>query len=109
LCELSTSLSGNSFNANFLNVFLFDTLLSKETNKDGRKSRFDKVAKNRVMETNIPNATVPPKLESVNTENPSNNTIEVYSILIPVSLIAAYTDFLIFQSLETSSCLYRAK
>ena len=42
-----------------------------------------------VMDTNIPRATVPPKLEIANTENPKNKTMEVYNILTPVSFKAA--------------------
>ena len=35
------------------------------------------MANNRVALTNAPSATVPPKLEIVNVENPKNSTIDV--------------------------------
>ena len=56
---------------------LLAMLLSKDNNKDGSNSKLDNMANNRVVETNAPNATVPPKLDIVNTENPKNKTIEV--------------------------------
>ena len=44
---------------------------------EGNKSRFETIANNKVIETKPPNAIVPPKLDTVNTKNPKNNTIEV--------------------------------
>ena len=52
-------------------------LLSSESNKDGNNNKLDNMANNKVADTNPPKATVPPKLEMVNTENPKNRTIEV--------------------------------
>ncbi len=50
---------------------------SRDNNNDGNNSKLESIANSNVAETNAPNATVPPKLEIVNTENPKNNTIEV--------------------------------
>ena len=52
-------------------------VLSSESNNAGNKIRFEIIAKSNVVATNPPNATVPPKLDNVNTENPKNNTTEV--------------------------------
>lgn len=56
---------------------LLAMLRSNESNNEGRSKRLDNIANNSVAETNPPKATVPPKLEMVNTENPKNNTMEV--------------------------------
>ena len=48
-------------------------------------------------------------LKLTKTKNPKNNTIEVYTILTPVSFKALKTDFLIFHLLKINSCLYFAK
>ena len=56
---------------------LFAILLSKDNNNEGNSNKLDNMANNKVVETSAPKATVPPKLEMVNTENPKNNTIEV--------------------------------
>jgi len=45
-------------------------VLSNESNNAGNKIRFEIIAKSNVVATNPPNATVPPKLDNVNTENP---------------------------------------
>ena len=63
--------------AGSFNTFLLAILRSSESNKEGNKIKFDSIANKRVIETNPPKATVPPKLEMVNTENPKNSTIEV--------------------------------
>ena len=52
-------------------------LRSNDSNKEGSKSKFDNMANNKVIDTNAPNATVPPKLEMVNTEKPKNKTMDV--------------------------------
>ena len=44
---------------------------------------------NSVNDINTPNATVPPKLEAAKIEKPQNKIIEVYTILKPVSFMAA--------------------
>lgn len=49
---------------------LFAILRSKESNSEGSKSKLDNMANSKVADTKAPNATVPPKLEMVNTENP---------------------------------------
>ena len=58
-------------------VSLFAMLLSKESRSVGSRSRFESMAKSSVMETSAPKATVPPKLEMVNTEKPKKSTMEV--------------------------------
>lgn len=59
------------------NVSLFAIFLSSESNKEGNKIKFEVIANRSVIETNPPKAIVPPKLDTVNTKNPKNNTIEV--------------------------------
>lgn len=44
---------------------------------------------NKVKDTSTPKATVPPKLDAEKIEKPENKIIDVYTILNPVSLIAA--------------------
>ena len=56
---------------------LFAIVFSNESNRDGSNNKLEVIANNRVMETKPPKAIVPPKLETVNTKNPKNNTIEV--------------------------------
>ena len=58
--------------------FLFLVIfLSKESNKAGNNKRLEIIANNNVTETSPPKAWVPPKLETINTRNPKNNTIDV--------------------------------
>ena len=47
---------------------------TNDNNKEGSNNRLDNIANNKVMDTKIPNATVPPKLEMANTEKPKNKT-----------------------------------
>ena len=61
----------------FLSTSLFAILRSNDNNSDGSKIKLASIASNNVAETNVPKATVPPKLDIANTENPKNNTIEV--------------------------------
>lgn len=56
---------------------LFAILRSNDSSRDGNNSKLESIAKRRVIETRAPKATVPPKLEMVNTEKPKNSTIEV--------------------------------
>lgn len=63
--------------AGSLKIFLFAILRSNVKSKDGNKRRFETMANKRVTETNPPSAIVPPKLDTVNTKKPKNNTIEV--------------------------------
>ena len=58
-------------------ISLFAMLLSKDKRRDGSNNKFANIANNKVMETNPPKATVPPKLEIIKTEKPKNKTIEV--------------------------------
>ena len=60
-----------------LNVFLFAMFFSNDNNKAGSNNKFDAIANNKVIETNPPNAMVPPKLDTVNTKKPKYSTIEV--------------------------------
>ena len=57
-------------------VSLFAILLSKDKSKEGNNNKLDNIANNKVADTKAPNATVPPKFDSVNTENPKNKTME---------------------------------
>ena len=60
-----------------LRTSLLAILLSSDNSSDGSNNKFASIANNSVAETNPPNATVPPKLEIVNTEKPKNSTIDV--------------------------------
>ena len=62
-----------------------------------------------VNDTKTPNATVPPKLDAEKIENPLNKIIEVYTILNPVSLIAADIASAAPLPFFLSSCLYLVK
>ena len=84
-------------------------LLSRDNSREGSSNKLESIANSNVIDTNMPRATVPPKLDIANTENPKNKTIEVYNILTPVSLKAAYTDFQIFHLFAINSCRYFAK
>ena len=48
-----------------------------ESNNEGSNNRLASMANKSVAETSPPNATVPPKLLIINTENPKNSTMEV--------------------------------
>ena len=50
---------------------------SNESSMEGKRSKLDSIANNKVADTNAPKATVPPKSETVKTENPKNSTIDV--------------------------------
>ena len=63
--------------AGSLNTFLLAILRSNDNSNDGNKIKFESMANKRVIDTKAPNATVPPKLDMVNTENPKNKTIDV--------------------------------
>ena len=63
--------------AGSLRTSLLAIFLSNESNKDGNNSKLESIAKSKVIETKAPKATVPPKLDMVNTENPKNRTIDV--------------------------------
>lgn len=52
-------------------------LRSKERSNEGSKIKLANIAKSSVADTKAPKATVPPKLEMVNTEKPKKRTIEV--------------------------------
>ena len=73
----SLSSSGIIFIAGSLKTSLLAILLSSDNNNDGSNNKLDNIANNNVVETKAPKATVPPKLEIVNTEKPKNNTIDV--------------------------------
>ena len=73
----TSSDSGIIFIEGFLRTFLFAMLRSRDNSNDGSSSKLDNIANNKVAETKAPRATVPPKLEMVNTEKPKNKTIDV--------------------------------
>ena len=52
-------------------------LLSSENNNDGNRRRLESMASRSVAETRAPRATVPPKLETINTEKPKKRTTDV--------------------------------
>ena len=66
--------SGKMPREGFFRVSLFAILFSKERSKEGSSNKFASIANTSVTETNAPSATVPPKLDMVNTEKPKNNT-----------------------------------
>lgn len=59
------------------NIFLLAIFFSSERSSAGNNRRLDAMANNKVTDTKPPKAMVPPKLETVKTKNPKNNTIEV--------------------------------
>ena len=60
-----------------LKSFLFAIVFSNESNREGNSNKLESIANKRVTETKPPSAIVPPKLDTVNTKNPKNNTMEV--------------------------------
>ena len=58
-------------------MFLLAILRSKVRSNEGNNNRLETMANKSVMETNPPKAMVPPKLDTVKTKNPKNNTIDV--------------------------------
>ena len=58
-------------------TFSFAIDLSNDKSNDGSNNKLESIARRRVPETKAPKATVPPKLETMKTENPKNKTIEV--------------------------------
>ena len=58
-------------------TFLFDIFLSKDSSNEGSNNKLETIANSKVTETKPPKAIVPPKLDTVKTKNPKNNTIEV--------------------------------
>ena|SRR5210317_1947537 len=63
--------------AGSLRIFLFEMRFSNESRSEGNSSKLEDIANKSVIETKPPKAMVPPKLETVNTKNPKNKTIEV--------------------------------
>ena len=70
-------------------IYFFCFLLWMDNKIAGNKIILVNMDISKVKDTNTPNATVPPKLEAEKIEKPQNKIIEVYTILKPVSLIAA--------------------
>ena len=58
-------------------TFSFETVRSKEINKEGSRIKFASIAKSKVAETKPPSATVPPNSEIIKIENPKNKTMDV--------------------------------
>lgn len=73
----SSESSGIIFIAGFLKTSLLAIFLSRDNNREGNNNKLESIANNNVAETKAPSATVPPKLEIVNTEKPKNKTIDV--------------------------------
>ena len=73
---LSSSMGRMSI-CGFFKTCLFAILRSNESNSEGSRIKLAIIANRRVAETNAPKATVPPKLEMTNTENPKKRTIDV--------------------------------
>ena len=59
------------------NTFSFAIDLSSDKRSEGSNNKLDSIARRSVPDTKAPNATVPPKFETMKTEKPKNNTIEV--------------------------------
>ena len=57
--------------------FYWQFFFSNDSNNEGSNNRLETIANNKVIDTKPPKAIVPPKLETVNTKNPKNNTMEV--------------------------------
>ena len=60
-----------------INSCLLANVLFKVKTNEGSKTKLDSIPKNKVKATSPPRDTVPPKLESIKTENPKNKIIEV--------------------------------
>ena len=60
-----------------LSTSLLAIFLSNDNSNDGSSNKLANIANRSVVDTNAPNATVPPKLEIVKTEKPKKSTIEV--------------------------------
>ena len=58
-------------------TFLLAILRSKDNSSTGKSNKLAIIASNNVPEISAPRATVQPKLEVINTENPKNRTIDV--------------------------------
>ena len=54
---------------------MFVVCLSSVSNNDGSKIKFESMAASNVIDTSIPNATVPPKSERAKMPNPKNKMI----------------------------------
>ena len=65
------------FSGGSLRTCLLAILRSSDRSNTGNNNRLAIIASKRVPEIRAPSATVPPKLEVINTENPKNKTIEV--------------------------------
>ena len=77
LSSSSISSNGKTGSVGFLSVALLAIEVSRDNNNDGSKSKLDVIANKSDMDTKPPKATVPPKLDTVNTKKPKNKTIEV--------------------------------
>jgi hypothetical protein len=64
---------------------------------------------NRVTDVSNPRAMVPPKDENVKMIKPANSTIEVYTMLLPTSMIDELTATGMKYFLVINSCLYLAR
>ena len=58
-------------------VLLLANLDSSVSNNEGNNNKLDTIANKSVTDTKPPRAFVPPKLETVNTKNPKNRTMDV--------------------------------
>lgn len=76
---------------------------------EGKRTKLENIAVNKVNETSVPRAFMPPNSENENIKNPKNSMIDEYSILCPVSSSAIIIDFLIFHFVIARSSLYFAR
>jgi hypothetical protein len=65
---------------------LANDLFSVNT-RHGKSIKLDNIPKAKVIAINPPRAIVPPKSESINTENPANKTTEVKTCLFLIQLL----------------------
>ena len=71
------------------NTSLLAMLRSNDNNSDGNNNKFESIAKSNVAETSPPKATVPPKLEIINTENPKKINSFAFSLDLNVATVTA--------------------
>ena len=65
--------------------------LSNVMIRDGNKMIFVNIEIRRVVDVRMPKAMVPPKEEKAKIIKPENSTIDVYTILLPTSMIVLLT------------------
>ena len=74
---MESSIGGRILNFGSLITLLLAILRSKVSNNEGKRIKLEIIANSKVIDTKPPKAMVPPKLETVKTKKPKNNTMDV--------------------------------